>query len=268
MKSGNWKNAKTLFESGIRCSPNHGALWHAYASMEARRGNLEHARSLFAKGITNSPLHVALFQGWAALELRAEDYSAAKTLITQALTLNKRNGRGWMIAAEIEDKQGNVGLASLLLRRGIECAPSSVILYKQLGSLLLSKGRINSAREVFQQGILIDPLYAPLYHALAELEASIFNIEGLSKLNKQAMKFFSGNAMIPTPNSSSALEARMRGSRSHQSIPHGVATLAQRIVEDDSNREILSTNFDPHEVLENIISDVGFEETILHFDVS
>jgi tetratricopeptide (TPR) repeat protein len=266
MKAGNWKNAKTLFESGIRSSPNHGALWHAYASMEARRGNFAAGRSLFAEGVKKAPNHVPLYQGWASLELRAEDYPAAKALITHALTRDKRNGSGWLIAAEIEERQGNHGLVNLLLRRGIECAPSCVGLYQKLGNSLMAKGRINDAREVLEQGIARDPLHAPLYHSLAELEASVFNLEGLSKLNKQATKLFNSNAMFPAPSSTAAFAAKIKSDRS-RSIPHGVAALAQRIVDDSDEGGIINDSLDPDSVLDSLIMEGTFEEALLSIDV-
>lgn len=66
----------------------------------------------------------------------------ARKLISEALTLNKQNGAGWLIAAQIEEEQGNKGLVSLLLRRGIECAPNDAELYRKLGERLVSQGKI------------------------------------------------------------------------------------------------------------------------------
>ena len=73
------------------------------------------------------------------LELREGNHMAARKLISESLTRNKSNGSGWRIAAEIERDLGNNGLVTLLLRRGIECAPDDVELYNQLGSVLVEK---------------------------------------------------------------------------------------------------------------------------------
>jgi Tfp pilus assembly protein PilF len=67
---------------------------------------------------------------------------AARKLITESLTRNKSHGSGWLIAAEIEMDCGNDGLVSLLLRRGIECAPNDAELYNKLGSVLVGKGQL------------------------------------------------------------------------------------------------------------------------------
>lgn len=96
-------------------------------------------RRLFAGGLKKAPLHVPLYQGWALLELREGNYQAARTLISEALTKNKQNGYGWLIAAQIEEEEGNEGLVSLLLRRGIECAPNDAELYRKLGEGLVKR---------------------------------------------------------------------------------------------------------------------------------
>jgi Tfp pilus assembly protein PilF len=101
---------------------------------------------LFAGGVKKAKGYVALYQGWAQLELRDGNYQHAKTLIAEALTRDKRNGAGWLIAAHIEAEIGNDGLQGLLLRRGIECAPNDAELYRTLGEFLVNRGKIDDVR--------------------------------------------------------------------------------------------------------------------------
>ena len=85
-----------------------------------------------------------LYQAWACLELRSGDVITAKRLIGEALTKDKRNGSGWLVAAKIEEKMENNGLVGLILRRGIECAPSDTELYRALAEHEISRGKIDS----------------------------------------------------------------------------------------------------------------------------
>jgi tetratricopeptide (TPR) repeat protein len=234
MRAGNVKTARTLFECGIKSAPRHGALWQAFATMESRLGDVDAARQLFVAGIKNAPRHIPLFQSWAFMELREQNFTVAKALIAQALTQDKRNGAGWQIAAEIEERLGNSGLANLLLRRGIECAPTKPELYRALGDSLVRKGKIIEAREVLEQGIQVDPRHAPLYHSLAELEARVFNVDGLARLHKRASSVFNTNALEPPERSSEMWGTRIRADRAW-SVPEGVAALAHRIVDDEGN---------------------------------
>lgn len=250
-KAGNFKQASSLFQCGLKSCPSHGALWHGYAALEIKKDNIQNARVLYAAGIQKAPNHISLYQGWALLELRQGKYEDAKKLITEALTRNKKNGSGWLIAAQIEEEQGNDGLVSLLLRRGIECAPGDPELYRRLGEYLVNRGQYNDAREVFEKGMESNPLHAPLYHSLAELEARVFNLDGLAKLNRRAAELFNNNAMEPTKSSSRAYGAKIRAKR-EQILPSGINALAEKIVDEDEDGLLLDTidKIDPSKTLE------------------
>jgi hypothetical protein len=95
----------------------------------------------------------------------------------------------------------------------------------------------------------MNPLHAPTYHSLAELEARVFNVEGLARLNKKAALMFNSNAMQPSPLPTEAWSAKIRA-RKHNEVPQGVAALAQKIVEEDETEE--DDYLDPFEALESM----------------
>jgi len=257
-RAGNYTTAKTLFEAGIKSRPRHGALWHAYGVMEGRLGNIENARMLFHKGVQLSPKHVPLYQGWANIELRDDNLQKAKSLIGEALTLDKKEGSSWLVAAQIEKKIGNDGLVGLILRRGIECSPTEASLYRELGEHLVGKGRIGEAREILEKGLEVNPLHAPLYHSLAELEARVFNIEGLAKLNKRASEIFNTNALVPASSSGQAWESNLRMRRQQQQVPGGVTALAEKVGythEEDQQHFSDATDLEEEEVVKDLFQD-------------
>ncbi|CAB9523264.1 HAT [Seminavis robusta] len=265
MRAGNISTARKLFDCGIKSAPNHGSLWQAYATMEGRIGDIDKARSLFFSGIRKAPRHVPLYQSWATLELREDNVDTAKRLLTKALTINKRSGASWLIAANIEQRLGNDGLVGLILRRGIECAPTDAELYRALGEHLVRKGDIDNAREILENGIEVNPLHAPTYHSLAELEARVFNVEGLAKLNKKASQIFNNNALQPAnPSTTQAWGANIRA-RKHNKVPKGIAALAEKIVEDDRSQSLeeYDDEMDPFEALESMSSSFIVEGDLL-----
>lgn len=83
---------------------------------------------------------------------------------------------------------------------------------------------MTQARQIFEQGIDENPAHAPLYHSLAELEAMVFNLEGLAKLNKKAAAIFNKDAMTPSPSSTQVWGYNIQKRRSRNS-PKGVASL-------------------------------------------
>mmetsp|Transcript_41690 Transcript_41690/g.100000 ORF Transcript_41690/g.100000 Transcript_41690/m.100000 type:complete len:1258 (+) Transcript_41690:115-3888(+) len=249
-RAGNFKRASVVFQQGIKFNPHHAYLWLGYASLEAKRGNTMNARTLFAAGLNKVRSRKSvLFQGWAKLELRQENYQSARKLISEALTLHKRNGRGWLIAAQIEEEDGNTGLVSLLLRRGIECSPGFADLYRKLGDYLVNRGKIDDAREVLEKGIELNPMYAPLYHSLAELEARICNLDALARLNKRTSELFHNNALdsTPLPLLDEAFGSRIKSSQPRQESQNvgsdtsayypssRVTALSQKIGSDSTN---------------------------------
>lgn len=215
LRAGQFRVAKLLFENGLRNSPFHGPLWHAYAFMESKTGNISQARILFAAGVAKCPNHIPLYHMWALLELRQGHISSAKKLIGEGLTRDKTLGTGWLIAARIEETLGNHGLVKLILARGLECAPNCPELYCALADIFLKKGKIVEARNLLEKGLEVDPLNAPLYHSLAELEARVFNLEGLAKLNKRVSEIFNSNALIPSKESTRAWEKKLRRGNSN-----------------------------------------------------
>ena len=283
MRDGNYKTAKVILECGIRSTPRYGPLWHAYGLLESRTGNMEMARKLFEKGIDVAPNHVGLYQSWATLELREENYSVAKALIAEALTRDKHNGVGWLIAADIEQQMGHYGLSLLVLRRGIECSESSnnnnskVRLYRALGDTLVRLGKIVEARQVLEQGITIDPMYAPLYHSLAELEARVGNVEELARLNKRTASIFSTTASLQQAyrssdalNRSAMINSRPVLLQNNQStdVSHTVAALAKRIVPDDEEVGNVGRSRQPNEssiFLDNLMNSYCLDDDCLYF---
>ena len=251
MRAGNLATARTLLECGIRSNPRHGALWLAFATLEGRCGNVDQSRNLFTRGLQKAPQHTPLLQAWASLELRSGNVSAARTLITESLTRDKHKGSGWLVAAEIERRSGNSGLVNLILRRGIECVPTCVDLYKALGDALFAQGKVSEAREIYERGMDMDPQHAPLYHSLAELEAQVFNVEGLAKLNKRAAKIFTPDATQRVASGDDLWSNKIRAGRM-QKLPPKVAALAQRIVKEDNDYTV--EDQDPDKFLENMSS--------------
>lgn len=236
MRAGNISIAKTLFEAGIKNRPTYGALWHAYGVLEGRMDELNHARSLFRSGLEKCPNYIPLYLGLAGIEMKDGNLKGAKKVIGEALTIDKTRGSSWLVAAQIEKEQGNQGLVGLILRRGIECAPTEVALYRELGEHLVQKGKIDEARQVLEKGLELNPLHAPLYHSLAELEARIFNVEGLARLNERAAKIYNTNALIPSPSTAEAWGSKLRMGASRE-FPNDLSALSEKVGYSDAAPE-------------------------------
>merc|ERR1712157_535472 len=167
MRNANFEKAQQLLQKGIQHIPSHGALWLAYATLESRIGDEKVARTLFAAGVSKCRTHVPLYHAWAQFELRRGNFYQAKRLVGEALTRDKSQGIGWLIAAKIEQKQSDSGLVGLILRRGLECAPKDPELLRAIANYELKRGRVAESRKLLEKSIDINPYHAPSYHSLA-----------------------------------------------------------------------------------------------------
>ena len=86
------------------------------------------------------------------------------------------------------------------------------------------------ARTLLEKGLEVNPSHAPLYHSLAELEARVFNIEGMAQLHKRAAEIFNTNALEPPPASMKLLRRKLQASSpSKKKLPTVVADLTKMV---------------------------------------
>ncbi len=124
------------------------------------------------------------------------------------------------------------------------------------------------ARELLEKGTEISPLYAPLYHSLAELEARVFNIEGLAKLNKRTAEIFPSDAMAPPPSSTKRMQAWGNKIKQYGRIPDGIAALAEKIgVDSDANITALD-DVDPESLVNNMCGFGGGSDGLMFEDIN
>jgi hypothetical protein len=136
-------------------------------------------------------------------------------------------------------------------------------LYCALGESLVRKGKINDARGIFEKGIEVDPTYAPLYHSLAELEAQVFNLDGLARLNRRAKTIFNSNALVPPATSSEMFGAKIRA----RNVPTSVTALTERIVEDKRDAtETTSGSYLNKRLSSNLLEKGGRVGRLLSFE--
>ncbi len=116
----------------------------------------------------------------------------------------------------------------------------------------------------------MNPLYAPLYHTLAELEARVFNIDGLAKLNKRLATIFPSNVNVLSSQRTTQvwgnkINLQHSSTLSGKILPDGIAALAQKIgVDGDAltiggGTSLVEDDLDP-ETLLNVICGSGGDD--------
>jgi hypothetical protein len=100
----------------------------------------------------------------------------------------------------------------------------------------------------------MDPLHAPLYHSLAELEARVFNIQGLAELNKRAAQIFHNNALESPPITMNLLGSKLRKSaQSKKKLPNNINALAKKANSQRIDVEEAINDMDPDTIISNMM---------------
>ncbi|GMI22132.1 hypothetical protein TrCOL_g12458 [Triparma columacea] len=218
IKADNFTVAKTLVECGLANCPNHGALWQVYASLENRLGNTLNSQDVLFRGIEKCRNHVPLYLDYAMLKLKdSEGIEDARRLVETARAMEPRRGNVWVAAFKVEEIAGNADSCRKVLEEGLhktagQAGKDRVKLLKVAGDFFTKYGRYEQARALFSEGLDLDDTDASIYHSWAQMEASIFNLEGLNELNKRAVSLFSTDALAPR-NNNNALLARRKGGK-------------------------------------------------------
>jgi len=96
----------------------------------------------------------------------------------------------------------------------------------------------------------VNPSHAPLYHSLAELEARVFNIEGMAQLHKRAAEIFNTNALEPPPASMKLLTRKLRAtSPAKKKLPTVVAALTKMAEIEFDLDETVTDMMDPDTII-------------------
>jgi tetratricopeptide (TPR) repeat protein len=91
---GNHKIARRLFQDSVQAIlpvRNVAAIYAAWGSMEAEHGDWDEARSLFNEGIKHNPNHVPCWRSYASMEERLGNTAKASELRLASSGLQKED---------------------------------------------------------------------------------------------------------------------------------------------------------------------------------
>lgn len=186
-------------------------VFHAWGRIEEMdRGDLDKARDIFSRGIQLAPKCGLLWTAWGLLEHRNRNWEKARDLFQKGTSSDPEHGNGWHSWALLEAGRCNFGRARDLFRRGQENEPRNSSL---LSSWAMMEGRdlgnVTVARDLYEQAMTVDPMFAVGWHSWGCLEMNAGNINRAEELLLKASQIRSGDV---TPwHTLGVLEADHRG---------------------------------------------------------
>jgi len=197
---------RRLFQEGINHDPNHGALYNAYAVMEARYGNITGARAIYSAGLAAGVKRrvVSLYHGAGNLEAANGNVEAARRLWKAGIAVGLRislametthfcyHSLGMSYLSPQQRQQPgsptagilapNATAASLIFAEGLSRYPASSVLLLGAALTEVKRGDIAHARDFFRKSAAADRRHAQAWQAWAVTETRERNYEAAATL--------------------------------------------------------------------------------------
>lgn len=186
---------RALFMEGLRADPNHGALYNAYANMEARYGNVTGARAIYAAGLGGSvsERQVSLYHGAGNFEASTGNYEAARRLWKAGISVGLRRARAMesvhfcyhslgMSLLNAEHGVVNATVAARVFAEGLQRYPASSQLLLGAALAEVKRNHVGAARDFFRQSAAKDKHHAHAWQAWAVMETRERNHENAAML--------------------------------------------------------------------------------------
>uniref|UniRef100_A0A7S1XN54 UDP-N-acetylglucosamine--peptide N-acetylglucosaminyltransferase SPINDLY n=1 Tax=Phaeomonas parva TaxID=124430 RepID=A0A7S1XN54_9STRA len=196
--------ARRLFQEGLTQDPNHGALYNAYATMEARYGNVTGARAIYSAGLASgvSECQVSLYHGAGNLEAASGNVEGARRLWKAGISV-LRKARGMesaefcyhslgmsylsanhqlQAAPNAEYVAPNATAAALVFAEGLQRYPASSQLLLGAALAEVKRNNLDRAREFFRKSAAANKRHAQAWQAWAVMETRERNHENAATL--------------------------------------------------------------------------------------
>ncbi|GBF99253.1 mRNA maturation factor [Raphidocelis subcapitata] len=151
--------ARSWFEEGTRTNLGKGscALWHAWATVEARIGDPAAVRFLFKRSLQANPASRYAYLAWAMWERRLGNAAACAQLLARGQALNPADPALFQARGMVAKEAGGFDEAAATFAAGIKVDPSHLYLWQAWGVMEFQRGRLEEARRLFQEGVWADP---------------------------------------------------------------------------------------------------------------
>jgi len=149
------KEASKLYQKGVK---------------EAERGEYSKAIKDFRKVLDVMPQHVDARRNMAMAYLESGDVEKAKEHLQECLQLDPNNSWTNLLLGNIYARhERNLDAAEFFFQKCHEINPNDNIMLNNYAALLMEKGNLNKAKELFEKALTLDPSYPNTYYGLAVL---------------------------------------------------------------------------------------------------
>eukprot|EP00871_Galdieria_phlegrea_P005121 jgi/Galph1/560/GphlegSOOS_G5374.1 len=193
-KQGNTEEARTILLRGKELFPDNAQFCHALGVLEFKAGNIELSREYFSLAVKLDSRHTLSWLTWGQLEELEGNLDKARECYRTATKIDPRGAvQLWQAWARLEENSHNIEVALALYEEATKYHPYDGELWCAWGKLLVDQVDYISAREKFQQGVILQPNVSYAYQCWAQLEANLGNIEEARRIYMVGARKSKGN---------------------------------------------------------------------------
>jgi len=170
------KEAIPILEQCVADVPGDVFARSVLASAHQQMGDYEQALAHFGRAVEAEPNNESLRLSMAGVYLSQQEFEQAEEKVSEALKIEPEMAQAYVMRGQIAWARGKDDEALKLYRRAIEMDPGSVgpSAYNQIGVLHLYAGRLDEARDAFENTIRIAAVNGAAHDGLA----NILKLEG------------------------------------------------------------------------------------------
>lgn len=168
------KEARQLFMHAIQNAPHLIQSYIEFAKMEEEAGKLKTSKMILLEGLEQAPLSTSLLVKVLRLDEKQGNYNAARQLLGRLRYVHIH--KAWRVileGASLEARAGRLVIARKIYKYLMNNVPFYGNVFHEASLLEEKWNNIEAAIRICEQGLILNPRYAPLYITLIRLHEKL-----------------------------------------------------------------------------------------------
>jgi len=166
LRTKDWRNDKTLFESVLKYYPKNARAYAAIGSYYIYMEKFDKAEGYFKTAKELSPYNIIILRGLGVAYMKQDKFALAEKEFKRAVELSPQDDEAGNLLALIYQYEGRQNEALRLYQKYIALNPYNIYSYHNLSFLYIELHRDKEAEKILVKAIKNGIISAPIYYAL------------------------------------------------------------------------------------------------------
>ncbi len=152
--------------------PTLAPNWRKLGNEALKAGNVADAARCYQNAVRLAPDNVAALVNLAFAKSELELHNESRPLLERAIALDASNLDAWYMLGGLHERDQNLPLAKAAFLKVIALQPDFELAYRDLCRVLFQSGELESAKQIIQRGIDLNPSLADFHFYLGNVIAA------------------------------------------------------------------------------------------------